>query len=444
MFLSSLFDLLHLRKAQWLEIEELEEIQRKKLIAMIKHAYQNVSYYRKLFDAAGIRPEDIKSTEDLPKIPVTTREKFQQLPLQEIIAKGVDVAKCKKATTSGSSGIPLDVYFSERDYRFLELVWLRAYLENGLRLKDKMVRISYPHPIFRKHWFQHLGIWRRKHIPIFKSMREQVAILAKGNFDVLSSYPSNLRLLAGEMNKTRLKEIAPRLIFSTSEFLDKATRDSIVSALGANLFNYYGCWECGLIAWECKEHSGCHINTDCLVIELVNNGVRVKPGQRGQIVCTNLHSYAMPFIRYDTGDVGMKRHEQCPCGRGLPLMDVAIGRRSDLVFMGKGIFSHPAMFDSLMQGRVKENIKQFRIIQKSVDHFVFQIVAEDGYRKIIAEYLRHGCERLFSNPIHLQFKWLLEIPKEKTGKLRIFVSEIESQLGKEGNTNESYSTTCLL
>ena len=89
MFLSSLLDLHRLRKEQWLGTKELEEIQRKKLVALIKHAYQNVSYYRKLFDSAGIRPEDIKTVKDLPKIPITIKSTLQSLPITEITAKNM-------------------------------------------------------------------------------------------------------------------------------------------------------------------------------------------------------------------------------------------------------------------------------------------------------------------------------------------------------------------
>ena len=74
-----LVDLHRLRRQQWLKAEELEEIQRRKLVAVIKHAYQNVPYYRKLFASAGIRPEDIKSIKDLPKIPITTKSQIQEL-----------------------------------------------------------------------------------------------------------------------------------------------------------------------------------------------------------------------------------------------------------------------------------------------------------------------------------------------------------------------------
>jgi len=104
-----MFHLLKIWRNQWLTKQELEELQQRKLQKIIKHAYEKVTYYHRLFDSVGIRPEDIRSKKDLQCIPVTSREQIQRLPTDEIVAKGVRPGDCYGVRTSGSTGIPLDV-----------------------------------------------------------------------------------------------------------------------------------------------------------------------------------------------------------------------------------------------------------------------------------------------------------------------------------------------
>ena len=139
MILSSLFNLYRLRRNQWLKTSELEEIQRRKLQRIIKHAYENVTYYCKLFDSVGVKPEDIKAPEDLYKVPITTKATLQSLPITERTARNIDLRKCMISKTSGTQGTPLTIYFRKEDKNFLDMVWARTKLENGQSLKDKVI-----------------------------------------------------------------------------------------------------------------------------------------------------------------------------------------------------------------------------------------------------------------------------------------------------------------
>ena len=198
-----LVDLYRLRRQQWLKTEELEEIQRRKLIAIIKHAYQNVPYYRKLFDSVGIGPEDIRSVKDLSKIPITTKSQIQELQYDEITAKSIDPQKCMNTRTSGSTGIPLNIFHSKREKELFDIVWIRSFMENGLGFRDKKVEIcSIPNDNPGKYWFQYLGIMRREYICFHDENSDPLVALQKANTDIISSVPSILKLLSLEA-KTR-------------------------------------------------------------------------------------------------------------------------------------------------------------------------------------------------------------------------------------------------
>ncbi len=143
MLLSFLYQLQKLRRNQWLSPSQLEEIQGVKLRRMVRHAYDNVLYYRRLLDSVNVRPEEIRIAADLSRIPITTRKQIQQAPLEEVTAKGTNLKKCKNITTSGSSGLPLRVILNPADSAFHDMIWARAYLENGQKIGDKIASLKF-------------------------------------------------------------------------------------------------------------------------------------------------------------------------------------------------------------------------------------------------------------------------------------------------------------
>ena len=172
MIVRSMLDLRKLRRQQWLDTQELEEIQRKKLMFMIDHAYRNVRYYRRLLDSVGVKPEDIRTVRDLAKIPITSRKDIQKLSSEDTISTSIDRKKCKRILTSGSSGIPLPVYLNQRDFHYYEMVWARTFLANGQRIFDRIVDFKYHLP--PKYWFEHLGVWRKAVISVHENDEQKV------------------------------------------------------------------------------------------------------------------------------------------------------------------------------------------------------------------------------------------------------------------------------
>jgi phenylacetate-CoA ligase len=132
-------EFLRLRHQQWLRPEKLQALQQNKLGKLIKHAYEQVPYYRRLFDSNRIKPEDIRTVRDLVHLPITTKALFQSLPLAEVTARDVDLNRCICSRTSGTLGIPLTLYYRKEDHDILDFVWARAKVANGQRLVDRVV-----------------------------------------------------------------------------------------------------------------------------------------------------------------------------------------------------------------------------------------------------------------------------------------------------------------
>ena len=424
MHLSSIIDLYRLRKEQWLKTEKLLDIQQKKLRSIIEHAYENVKYYRRLFDSVGVKPEDIGTVEDLHKIPITTRLQLQQLPPEEIVAKGVNLNNCKKITTAGSSGIPLIVFLSKRDSDFYDMVWARTSLENGKRLWDSTAYFKFHFP--PRFWFERLGIWKKKIISLLNDPIKQIEILIHTKPDIIRGNAFGLVNLARIIKQNNVAGINPRLVFSMGSLLDQHSRELIQSAFGAEVFDYYGATEVGCIAWECSEHRGYHINIDTVVVEFVNNGKVIGPGKMGKIICTGLHSFAMPFIRYDTGDVGIASDEKCPCGRGLPLLKSIEGRADDFFISSKGTLYSPSVI--VNQIKLIAGISQFRIIQHTENDITTQIVPGEDFSKETIRKIKAILRTIMGGDINIKVQIFNTIPPDPSGKIRSLISKVKGEL----------------
>ena len=420
--------LVEFRKNQWLKTPELERIQEKKLRAIISHAYHNVPFYHKLFDSVGVKPEDIKTVDDLSRIPIITKSQVQRAE-NEIIAKGFNPneGRSQKDHTSGSSGKPLTIVYDNRYLILLRMAQERTLRENGCRLfRDSIASIKARcgSQNESKSLLQYTGLKKRYCISLYEDILNQIRLLKRIKPDILMGYPSSIKLLAMALQEQDLKEISPRSIFTFAELLDTDTRNTINAIFGVDMIDHYGSMEGGWIAWECKEHSGYHMNIDTLVIEFIKDNERVAAGERGEIVITNLNLYAMPFIRYKLGDVGVPTEEKCPCGRGLPLMDMIEGRANDFVRVPNGrIFSPIVVFESI---RSVGMISHFRIIQEKEDRFTIELVKGKDFSVDTISQIEARFKQVLGEDIQIETKIVDEITREESGKLQSVVSRVKA------------------
>ena len=421
MLISSLLHLRQLRKNQWLHPNRLAEIQRSKLVRMIRHAYANVRYYRRLFDSAGITPEDIKTTADLTKIPITSRSVLQRQSMEEMVASGVDLRTCKKITTAGSSGAPLTVFLTQRDSSYYDMVWARASLENGRRLRDRAAHFKFHSP--PKLWHQALGIWRKEILSLLDAPATLIARLRLISPDILAGNPFELLTIARYIIENNVKGISPRWVLARGSLLDAHAREIIESAFHARVIDFYGATEVGCIAWECYERRGYHLKIDSVILEVITEGRKARPEEAGRIVCTALHSFAMPFIRYDLGDIGTISDEACPCGRGLPLLKSIDGRADDFFVSSDGTLCSPSVI--VNQIKLILGIAQFKIIQESEKDFTALLAPNEHYAPETSELLAGTLRRIMGDDIHIKVETLEAIPADPMGKIRSLVSKVK-------------------
>jgi len=421
MLLSSILDLYRLKRQQWLEKKELEEIQRKKLVTIVKHAYQNVTYYRRLFDSAGIKPEDIRSVDDLTKVPITRKQDIQRLSVGDVIARKIDVNQCRKILTSGSSGTPLPVYLTKKDSGFYDMVWTRTFFENGENLWDKIVDIRFRFP--PKSWLEHYGIWRKTRVSALDDPRKQFEKIRWVRPDVIRADPYSLVTLARVVRQVGIDGINPRLVFTMGSLLDQHTRALIESALHTRVFDCYGTVELGCMAWECSARAGYHINIDTFVVEFIKDGEVVGKGEKGKIVCTGLHSFAMPFIRYDIGDVGIASEEGCSCGRGLPLLKNLEGRADDFFITPDGTLISPwVIIDEI---KFISGISEYRITQDSETKITAQVVLHESTSLETVRQIKRTMTVIMGDDLDIRVEVVDEMPPDHSGKIRCIISNVK-------------------
>jgi phenylacetate-CoA ligase len=198
-------------------------------------------------------------------------------------------------------------------------------------------------------------------------------------------------------------------------------RTFIRSVFQAEIFDYYSSNECGIIAWECREHSGYHIDSDNIIVELMKNGKPVPPGEEGEVVVTVLDSYAMPFIRYLLGDIAISMNERCRCGRGFPMLKMVTGRSNDCILLSNGRAVSPFLLTCAIEDI--PGITKYQIIQEDLNKVKIKIVKNEEMPDVDLLTIEQSIRALLDNTVEVEVLSVEEITRDtKTNKYRTVIS----------------------
>ena len=415
--------LVQARKNQWLKPAELEELQAKRLRAIVKHAYENTTYYHRKFKEASITPDDIRSPDDLEKLPITTKDDVRNYGLTEMTSHGLNLNKCRNVPTSGSSGTPMRVIYDQNADDFSKAINLRSMVENGLRITDRMVNLGDMRTAKKPLWFQKLGVLNLQTIDIFNDIDKEVNDLLKINPESMIGYASQLRLLSEYKLEHGLNGLKPSTIFTTAEILDPDTRRIINTAFDLEAVDLFGCIEVNRTAWECQEHCGYHMDVDSVVMELLSDGESVSAGERGEVIYTSLYNYAMPLIRYQVGDVATPTDETCPCGRGLPLLKSVEGRKDDFIRLLSGKAISPITMHLIVKHT--PGIVECQVVQESLRKLSVILVVTDKFTDVQSERLIQEINQALNNEVSVEINVVDAIRRGPNGKMRMVISKVK-------------------
>ncbi len=427
--------LAELNESQWWPPDKIRELQNRRLIELVSYAYENIPYYRELFKARSLKPSDITSIADLPKLPLLTKNIVRENP-EDIISRNYPAKLRVSMFTGGSTGEPL-TFFRTRDdqqnwgYAAAE----RSHSWTGYRIGDKRVLISVlrPYPSAGDRIYQNGRNFFKRAIHLdakklsVQTLPGYVDKLQKFQPRLIHGYASALEMIANYIEGKPGLKIRPVAIICGGEQLYSRQREIIERVFACRVFRYYSSWEVHSIAAECGEHSGLHIAAENVIVEIVDDdGNPVHNGTTGRILLTNLHNFAMPFIRYEIGDKGTLGNAACACGRGLPLLTSLEGRSSDIIITRSGKRIPGAALIHIF--REPMGIARFQLVQESLDLLIINMVPESEYPREhldrVAESIANKYRALLGSDIRISTRFVDDIASTTDGKRKFIISKI--------------------
>ena len=425
----------YLEKSQFFSEEKIREVQWSKLKLLLNHAYQNCRYYKERFDNEHIHPDDIKSFDDFRHIPILTKSEFLEHH-SDLIAPNVD--KYMTFLTSGSTGKPLTGFWNKECAEFKRACTVRSNLWTGYLLGER-VYCLYGNPERELKGFNKLKAKFRRHaldrIEIFdmlqitdKSMLKFIKKMEKSPPSLLWGHAHGLYLLANFCEKQGISNIVPKGMYSAGMILHDWEKEKVEEVFHCKLQNRYGCEELGLLATECKEQKGLHINTDSHYIEFLNkDGTPVAPGEHGFVIITDLVNYAMPFTRYKLEDIAVLSNEQCPCGRAQPLIKKIEGRIADFLISPEGQLVSGISLTDHFAGQIP-GVAQIQIVQDKINLLRLNIVKNNKFDEKSEQIVSHLVREFFGERMQFEYSFVDRIPQGKTGKYRFTICNIKNVL----------------
>ncbi len=419
-----------LLQSQWKPYSEQKKDQEKQLRHMISFAYENVPYYHKLFNKLNLTPSDINMVEDLEKLPILTKDTIKD-NWEDFKPFNLETMKYYINSTGGSTGTPFRYRLSKYD-RFLSGAMLyRGWGSAGYELGDRMVFLggssldvgSKPFIIKKAHEISR-NIRKLSSFDMdVGNMQKYADIINSFGPKYLRGYPSSINFFANYIKEYDVKILPLSGVFTTAEKLLPNARKNIEDTLDCDVYDGYGLNDGGVSAYECSEHNRLHIDMERSIMEVVDDtGTQMENGIGG-ILATSLHNYAMPFIRYDTGDMGHIANDcSCGCGRGSMVLREVIGRSVDILQTPEGKAVHGWFFLYIFW-EYGEGIKEYQVVQEKLNRLVIKIVTEDGFNEKRLDIIRETIKRK-SNKWNVEFKFVNKIERTKAGKYKFIISEL--------------------
>jgi phenylacetate-CoA ligase len=406
--------------------EKMVELQWSKVNALLDYAYNNSQYYRKIIQAYKDNDKASDYRAQFSQIPFLTKSILRD-NINSILS--TQPLKTSPRKTSGSTGIPLWLTKDRTATAYMDALMYEVYGWHGIKVGDKQGRFwGMPlDPKTRLKWKTKDLLFNRKRINSFdlteKVCRQYYRILETFRPKYLYGYPSAVCEFIRYVNSAGLDpaKLDIKVVITTGEILYENQRAIIENALKTKIANEYGNTENGIIAFECTR-GRMHLMNHNLLIEIIDpqSGLPAPDGESGEIVLTELHSFALPFIRYRTGDAATLSRAKCECGLQSPTIENIQGRVSDFAVSPDGRkISGPIVNYTMTKG-----IERFRVIQKAVDYIVVLIESKTPIQQTQADEVIYKWKALLGQTIKVEIQLVDKLPLDKSGKLRSFISEI--------------------
>jgi phenylacetate-CoA ligase len=429
--------------ARWRELERRERAsldeqhaaQSRALARLVDHAFAHVPFYRDAWTALGIAPGDVRVPEDLQRLPIVRRADLQAAGTAwESTAPPLPTIRKQ---TSGTTGEPLLYGYEPDSEHWRRAVKLRGYAWAGHRPGDRALHFwGAPEPT-PPRWPQRakIALDRRMHrdryIPCERMsdarLRLVVETIARARPHAIVCYAQAGAELARYIARNELRAWRTIPVICGAERLLPHDRADLVDAFGPAVFDTYGCREVMMIGAECEAHDGLHVAVENLVVEIVvtdpdGTTRAAREGETGEVVVTDLHNLAMPFVRYANGDIAtVGNAKRCACGRTLPRIAAVQGRLSETLRARDGAPVSGIALSYLVQD-VSKAVRRFQAVQHADRSMTIRIVlAEELPASALDDIRRNGAALLGGASVDVAI--VSELPRSAAGKHALVVVE---------------------
>jgi len=422
-----------LEKSQRWSEYQLLNYQNEQLRKLIRYSYENVPYYRESFNRLGITPNDIKVTSDLQKLVFLTKELCRE-NFEHLISKRFSRFGMFYNTTGGTSGRPFGFYVSneayQKEWAFMITQWNRV----GYKPSDRKITLRGVPFEDRKKLWQYNPIYNEIQLSPFhmsdKNLSEYVNVIREFAPRYIHGYPSAGAILAKYILKRDIQNLPIINAFlAASESVYQGQRELIEKAFHTRFFSWYGQSEKVILAGECSHSHHYHIFPEYGITELVdeNGEVITEAGKIGELVGTGFLNYAMPFIRYKTGDYAEYVDAECKCGRQYKLIKNVSGRWIQEMLVGKdgALISLTAIN---MHSKVFDNVERFQFVQDKQGEAVLKIVKGNGYTEKDSIGILKELKNKVGNNLDIELSYVDGIPKSPSGKSIFLVQKLDVEL----------------
>ncbi len=415
--------------------EEIRRAQAERLARAARFACERVPRYRALRDQLGMRPEDVRSAEDLAAWPILESNEVDRRG-PALVPGGAARAEWIVLRSGGTTGSPKRVYLDARSF-LAEL----AYRERARSIVAQRVgrRTGYREAVFFPHdgvvaqverlveeiaWSPRFARIHRRFFTLYQDPEKALEGLREFRPDTFHGFGSYLGRLFQLLLEGRGTFPLPRAITYTSDEMPPAIRRFVEDDLGIPVYSLYNAIEGFNLGFECGEGEGLHMNVDLYPFRIVDEEGRTVPaGESGSIVMSNVVNRGTILLNYRIGDRGRLLEGLCPCGRTLPRLAGFDGRDDEWAALADGGRIHSQELRLILVG--DDSVWQLVVVQDDIDRFRASIVAsEDTDRAALTERIRRRVRERLGPDVTVDVSFVSEIEPPPGGKLRPFESRI--------------------
>jgi phenylacetate-CoA ligase len=422
-----------LKESQYWEHDKLYTYQLNKIKYLIDYSIKYVPYYSKIFKELGLTSQDINSLKDVGKIPILTKEIIRKEGKSLYSTQKFKNIKIGK--TGGTTGSPCIVIKDEKNRSFTWGSYYRWYNWMGLDYYDSIVTFWGAPTVLTSSVYRRAmdsGVNFIQNETLFnsfnmseKDMLRMYKIIIKVKPKLIKGYASSMIKFAKFLNTRKLSISGVLAISTTTETLLPHNRELLQKCFNAPVYDQYGCGEVSAIAYECSKHNGMHVNQEHVICEVLDKNDNPIMNCSGNIIATDLDNLAMPFIRFQTGDMGALSTIRCQCGVNQPLLSSIEGRSIETVVLSDGNSVHGVFFTDILYevGILVNHVSRFQIIQNFPGEIEFYIECSEPLGDTFTHLLKEALLRYLSKVDIIESVFL---ESESNGKFRYIVNNLEN------------------